>query len=1564
MPLLASDPVPVPAANVNAITVGAGYVDHVVRQVIRTHNDVVYVITADDAACQLGGSGVIHAWKGTGAQAANSRVPTGFVELDSANRPTSGGSGSCLFAGGIRSMVLSPDIRLDSNDLIHLAYMDGSNGNIYYQTFSTASDTWGARTVVGTGGNTDSGGSWPRTGQVSLTLDANDVPHIVYATSGTSNSLRHVHRVTGSWSTPITVATGNNIMHPSLVTSLDGALHLSWLSESISTHSNVKYSKSTSTGIWSAAETVNSGDALVLSNTNLDQGPSIATDRNNLPHVLYLDGTSNGSDNYVRMRYRNSAGVWTDNTPPGTSGGASNPNGNWYTHAPQCYIGQTGDVWVFLGHDTQISAGGYERQVGGPGNLWSAYSPLDPRNQTNTTAGAPGLDGSASIRFDPLRDNNPGIIDVLIFDENDGTAGYDHHATVYYKAIILDITPDTAPPSDPTNLVATALSSSQISLSWTASTDNIGVAGYRIFRNGVQAGSTVSPGYIDGNLTANTSYQYAVLAFDNAGNVSALSPSVPATTLAGDTLPPTIPANFSATPVASSAMKLAWAASTDNVQVAGYRLYRNGTQIAAISTTTYSDSGLAAGATYTYSIEAIDAAGNLSVQRASATATMPAAQTAQSYTLFGAATPVVADVGTDRSVELGVKFTSDVAGQVTAIRFYKATANKGTHTVALWSSTGVLLGSATASGETASGWQTVTLNSPVTISAGTTYTASYHAPSAHYAADKNYFSAKYDKAPLHAPANAGVYVYGTSRAFPTSTRQASNYWVDVVLSTGQSVADTVAPSVPSGLTATPVSTSKVTLAWVASTDNVGVAGYKIFRDGTQVNTTTTNSYADLSVTAAASYVYTVSAYDAAGNSSAQTSPVPVSTPSDVDTDPPTLSAATVSSITTTGAVISWTTDENADTQVEYGLTNAYGLSSPLVTTLTSAHTVSLNSLTADTGYHFRIRSKDAANNIAVSGDYTFTTLSASDTTAPSVSISAPLNLSNIGGTVNVVAEASDAVGVTKVEFYLDGALVATDATAPYTWSFDTTAVSEGGHSLQARAYDAANNSGVSSQISITVSNADTTAPTVSITSPAGSSTVSGTVTVAASASDSVGVVRVEFYLDGVLKATDTTAPYSWSFDTTQVANGSHSLQARAYDAANNTGTSSTVAVTVSNADTTAPTVSITSPAGSSTVSGTVTVAASASDSVGVVRVEFYLDGALKATDTTAPYSWSFDTTQIANGSHSLQARAYDAANNTGTSSTVAVTVSNADTTAPTVSITSPAGSSTVSGTVTVAASAFDSVGVVRVEFYLDGALKATDTTAPYSWSFDTSQVSNGSHSIQARAYDAANNTGTSSTISVTVSNVTAGSIALVQSSSGNVLNTSQVSVAMPAPITTGNLVVVAISCWPSAPATTAITDNLGNTYTLAGQTRRTASGAYTGIWYAKSVVGGTATITFRTASGGSELSMVAAEFSGANTAAPLDAATGATGSSSAPSSGNMTPSATGDLVIGAGTHDGTEVTSAGSGFTLIAVTSENSNVYQPLAMEFKIQATTSATAATFSLSKSDTWAQAGALFKR
>src|SRR3989449_547996 len=210
---------------------------------------------------------------------------------------------------------------------------------------------------------------------------------------------------------------------------------------------------------------------------------------------------------------------------------------------------------------------------------------------------------------------------------------------------------------------------------------------------------------------------------------------------------------------------------------------------------------------------------------------------------------------------------------------------------------------------------------------------------------------------------------------------------------------------------------------------------------------------------------------------------------------------------------------------------------------------------------------------------------------------------------------------------------------PYTTLFRSTTGTNGTHTLTAVARDAAGNSTTSAAVTVTVSN-DTTAPTVSLTAPAAGATVSGTTTVSASATDNVGVVGVQFKLDGAnLGGETTTAPYSVAWTTTTATNGSHTLKAVARDAAGNSTTSAAVTVSVSN-DTTAPTVSLTAPTAGATVSGTIAVAATASDNVGVVGVQFKLDGAnLGGEATTAPYTASWPTTPGTNGTHTLTAEA-------------------------------------------------------------------------------------------------------------------------------------------------------------------------------------------------------------------------------------------------------------------------------------------------------------------------------------
>ncbi len=280
--------------------------------------------------------------------------------------------------------------------------------------------------------------------------------------------------------------------------------------------------------------------------------------------------------------------------------------------------------------------------------------------------------------------------------------------------------------------------------------------------------------------------------------------------------------------------------------------------------------------------------------------------------------------------------------------------------------------------------------------------------------------------------------------------------------------------------------------------------------------------------------------------------------------------------------------------------------------------------------------------------------------------------------------------------------------------------------------------------------ADTTAPSVSISSPANGATVSGSVPVAVSASDTgSGVARVEVRADGMLVGTDTSAPYTATWNATGAAAGAHTITATAVDVAGNSASASVQVNVPAPPDTTAPTVAITSPANGATVSGSVGLAASASDTgSGVSRVEFRVDGVLVGTDTSAPYTATWNASGAAAGTHTVTATAVDGAGNSASSSvTVGVVVP--DTTPPTVSLTSPASGATVSGSVALAASAADAgSGVSRVEFRVDGVLVGTDTSAPYTATWNASGASAGTHTVSATAVDGAGNSASSS---VTVS---------------------------------------------------------------------------------------------------------------------------------------------------------------------------------------------------------------------
>ena len=200
-----SGQVPLNAADFNhRVTVGNGFVEASARQVVRTSNDVVYIITADDSTNPAS----IHVWKGSPAG-----IPTTFTEMDAGGRPSA-------------YKIGSPDTRLDSHNVIQMAYSDETDHTLYYQTFDTATDTWGTRRALATNAQTGlaNGSTLDRTGNVAIILDRNDNPAIAYTTTSDAVTYLPSDRTSGGFGLAETVASGTLPIHPALAVASTGAM--------------------------------------------------------------------------------------------------------------------------------------------------------------------------------------------------------------------------------------------------------------------------------------------------------------------------------------------------------------------------------------------------------------------------------------------------------------------------------------------------------------------------------------------------------------------------------------------------------------------------------------------------------------------------------------------------------------------------------------------------------------------------------------------------------------------------------------------------------------------------------------------------------------------------------------------------------------------------------------------------------------------------------------------------------------------------------------------------------------------------------------------------------------------------------------------------------------------------------------------------------------------------------------------------------------------------------------------------------------------------------------------
>lgn len=635
---------------------------------------------------------------------------------------------------------------------------------------------------------------------------------------------------------------------------------------------------------------------------------------------------------------------------------------------------------------------------------------------------------------------------------------------------------DTTPPSQPANVVATPISETQIDLTWDASTDNVGVVGYRIERDGVLLRTQSTTSYSDTGLTTNTTYEYTIIAFDAAGNSS--ETVVQATTL--DLTPPSVPEDLTADAITSAQIDLDWSASTDNVAVTGYRIRRDGVVIATVPDTSFSNTGLTPETTYSYTVAAVDEAGNESAESDAAEATTPAAPDIDPPSV---PTGLSANAISSTEIDLSWSASTDNVG-VTGYTVRRNGAVIATISGTSFSDTD--LTPETTYSYTVSAFDAAGNNSDqsAAVLETTDMGPDTSAPSVPTGlAGSPESSTRIDLRWSASNDNVGVTGYTVRRNGAVVATVSSTSFIDANLTpdttysytvaafdaagntsaqsaaiqvSTQAVPDTTPPSVPAGLNANAVSGAQIDLSWSASTDNVGVTGYTVRRDGVIVGTTATTTFIDTGLTPNTSYSYTVDAFDAAGNASAESGVVQATTSAIADTTAPSVpSGVAASAVTDRRIDVTWTASSD-----DVGVSGYTVRRDGQVVVTTSATSFSDLGVSANTTYTYTVAAFDAAGNTsAESSGAQATTPASNDVTPPSVP--AGLSASTVSSTEIELtwSPSGDSVGVAGYTVRRDGEVV---GTTPGTVYRDTGLAANTTYTYTVDAFDAAGNNSIES----------------------------------------------------------------------------------------------------------------------------------------------------------------------------------------------------------------------------------------------------------------------------------------------------------------------------------------------------------------------------------------------------------------------------------------------------------------------------------------------------------------------
>jgi chitodextrinase len=686
-------------------------------------------------------------------------------------------------------------------------------------------------------------------------------------------------------------------------------------------------------------------------------------------------------------------------------------------------------------------------------------------------------------------------------------------------------TADLHAPTVPSGLSSAGITETSFTLSWAASTDNVGVSEYDVFRNGSLLNSVTNTSININGLNAGTAYAMTVRAKDAASNTSAFSSVLNVTT--ADLQAPGAPTGLSSSNLNQSGFTLNWTASSDNVGVSGYNIYKNGVLLKSVSGTSATIDALSASTSYSMSVKATDAAGNLSSSSSILVVTTPDTQLPT--------TPTGLTVGNISQTSFTLSWTasSDNVG-VTGYNVYQ-------NGVLLVTVTGTTVGISGLTAYTAYAMTVKAKDAANNYSAASSVlnvtTLDSQAPTTPTGISQSNLTQSGFRLNWTASTDnvgvTGYYVYqngvqiasvATNTATISGLRASTSYVMTLkaidaagnlsALSSALTVVtpDTEAPTVPAGLKYSDLSQTGFTLTWNTSTDNVFVTGYDVYSNGSLVTSVVGTAAGITNLSAFRTYAITVRAKDAAGNVSAPSAVLNVTTP---DTEVPTApSGLSYTSLTQSGFTLNWTAATDNVGVTEYRIFFD-GVQLKSVTGTTAVFT----GLAASKDYTLTVRAKDAAGNLSVPS--AVISIFIPDTEAPTSPTGLVYtNLTQSGFTVKWTVSA-DNVAVTEYEVYLNGVSVTKVAGASAVLTGLSASTT---YAITVKAKDAAGNySAVSAALGLTTP--DTEAPTAPAELIAKDIAETGFTLNWEASADNVGVAGYEVYKNGVFMAlyTETAA---------------------------------------------------------------------------------------------------------------------------------------------------------------------------------------------------------------------------------------------------------------------------------------------------------------------------------------------------------------------------------------------------------------------------------------------------------